>query len=150
MEQLKQDICMMRKENGKLKGELKLFRYYFLHLWRDKQRYAILEKPELRQELIESAQNLYDAVEANGLTLEDFGSKTYYVTFTPNKADMLGQSSGATLGGGATPSALFQSQTPMGNNFAAGGTPTGSVGGNNMMVVSTANVEGINNLFGWY
>lgn len=90
MEQLKQDICMMRKENGKLKGELKLFRYYFLHLWRDKQRYAILEKPELRQELIESAQNLYDAVEANGLTLEDFGSKTYYVTFTPNKAEVLG------------------------------------------------------------
>jgi hypothetical protein len=35
VEQLKQDICLMRKENNKLKGELKLFRYYFLNLWRD-------------------------------------------------------------------------------------------------------------------
>ena len=26
----------MKKENEKIKGDLKLFRYYFLHLWRDK------------------------------------------------------------------------------------------------------------------
>jgi len=39
----------MRKENAQLKGQMKLFRYYFLNLWRDKQhRNAIAEKPEFR------------------------------------------------------------------------------------------------------
>ena len=36
IESLKQEICRMKKDNEQLKGELKLFRYYFLHLWRDK------------------------------------------------------------------------------------------------------------------
>ena len=54
----------MRKENACMKGELKLFRSYFLQWWREKFRFAIMEKPELRQQLIESSQNLYDIVDA--------------------------------------------------------------------------------------
>ena len=53
IETLKQDIATMRKENAQLKGQMKLFRYYFLNLWRDKQhRNAIAEKPDFRQELV--------------------------------------------------------------------------------------------------
>lgn len=83
IETLKQDICTMRKDNEKLKGELKLFRYYFLHLWRDKYRKDInqYENQEFRHNLVQTTNKLYDNVEANGLILEDFGSKTYYLTF---------------------------------------------------------------------
>ena len=37
-----------------------MFRYYFLNMWKERSRIVIQEKPELKQELIESAQNLYD------------------------------------------------------------------------------------------
>lgn len=91
IETLKQDICSMRKDNEKLKGELKLFRYYFLHLWRDKYRKDInqYENQEFRHNLVQTTNKLYDNVEANGLILEDFGSKTYYLTF--NSEAQLGQ-----------------------------------------------------------
>jgi len=36
VETLKQDIAAMRKQNTELKGQQKLFRYYFLNLWREK------------------------------------------------------------------------------------------------------------------
>ena len=55
VEILKQEICAMRKDNQKLKGELKMFRYYFLNMWKERSRIVIQEKPELKQELIESA-----------------------------------------------------------------------------------------------
>ena len=54
----------MRKDNIKLKGQLKLFRYYFLQVWREKNRHTIENKPEFRQELVESTSNLYDEVQA--------------------------------------------------------------------------------------
>ena len=44
----------MRKDNQKLKGELKLFRYYFLNIWKDRSRMIINEKADLKQELIDS------------------------------------------------------------------------------------------------
>ena len=83
IETLKQEICSMKKDNEKLKGELKLFRYYFLHLWRDKHRKDLnqVENQELRHGLIQTTNRLYDTVEANGLILEEFGAKTYYLTF---------------------------------------------------------------------
>jgi hypothetical protein len=73
----------MKKDNEKLKGELKLFRYYFLHLWRDKYKKELNqpENQEFRHSLINSSTKLYDNVEAHGLILEEFGSKTYYLTF---------------------------------------------------------------------
>lgn len=74
----------MRKDNERLKGELKLFRYYFLHLWREKFRKDINqpENQQFRHQLIHSSSKLYDEVQANGLILEEFGAKTYYLTFT--------------------------------------------------------------------
>ena len=73
----------MRKENERIKGELKLFRYYFLHLWKDKYRRDIQapENNDFRHALIQNTSKLFDSVEAHGLILEDFGSKTYYLTF---------------------------------------------------------------------
>ena len=82
IETLKQSIASMRKDNARLKGELKLFRYYFLQVWREKQRHAIADKPEFRQELISTTKHLYDEVEANGLIIEEFGAKTFYLAFT--------------------------------------------------------------------
>ena len=38
VELLKQELCAMRKENQRIKGEQKLFRYYFLHMWKDRTR----------------------------------------------------------------------------------------------------------------
>jgi hypothetical protein len=55
VEILKQEICSMRKENQKMRGELKLFRYYFLNMWKDRSRIIIQDKPDLKQELIESS-----------------------------------------------------------------------------------------------
>lgn len=55
VEILKQEICQMRKDNQRLKGGLKMFRYYFLNMWKERSRILIQEKPELKQELIESA-----------------------------------------------------------------------------------------------
>ncbi len=50
---LKQDIAAMRKQNSDLKGQQKLFRYYFLNIWREKQhKNALADKPELRNELV--------------------------------------------------------------------------------------------------
>ena len=60
VEILKSELCSMRKDNVKLRGELKLFRYYFLNLWKERNRVHIMDKPELKQELIESPQYLYD------------------------------------------------------------------------------------------
>ena len=79
----------MKRENERLKGELKLFRYYFLHLWRDKYRkdISLPENQELRHGLVHSTNKLYDTLEANGLILEEFGSKTYYLTFN-NEAQL--------------------------------------------------------------
>ena len=79
--QLKQSIAAMRKDNARLKGELKLFRYYFLQVWREKQRHAIQDKPDFRQELICSTKHLYDEVDAAGLIMEEFGAKVFYLTF---------------------------------------------------------------------
>ena len=91
METLKQEVCQMKKDNQKLKGELKLFRYYFLHLWRDKYRKDINthENQEFRHQLVQNSNSLYDTIEANGLILEDFGSKTFYLTF--NNEEQLAQ-----------------------------------------------------------
>ncbi len=69
----------MRKDNTRLKGELKMFRYYFLNMWKERSRIVIQEKPELKQELVESAQNLYDQMKTEGIILEEFGSKVYYL-----------------------------------------------------------------------
>ena len=88
IDSLKQDIAAMRKDNAKLQGQLKLFRYYFLQVWREKNRHVIDSKPEFRQELVNSTQGLFDEVQAQGLHLEDFGSKCYYLAFVPGKADM--------------------------------------------------------------
>jgi len=53
VETLKQDIAKMRKENAEIKGQMKLFRYYFLHIWREKQhRHFLADKPEFRQSLV--------------------------------------------------------------------------------------------------
>ena len=79
VEILKQEICQMRKDNTRLKGELKMFRYYFLNMWKERSRIVIQEKPELKQELVESAQNLYDQMKTEGIILEEFGSKVYYL-----------------------------------------------------------------------
>lgn len=76
---LKQEICQMRKENNRIKGELKMGRHFFLNHWRDRYRIAINEKPELKQLLIESAQNLYDQMVTEGLILEEFGTKCFYL-----------------------------------------------------------------------
>ena len=54
VEILKQEICAMKKDNTKMKGELKMFRYYYLNMWKDRSRMIIQEKPDLKQELIES------------------------------------------------------------------------------------------------
>ena len=54
----------MRKDNAKLQGQLKLFRYYFLQVWREKNRHVIDNRPEFRQELINSTQGLFDEVQA--------------------------------------------------------------------------------------
>ena len=48
VEILKQEICQMRKDNTRLKGELKMFRYYFLNMWKERSRIVIQEKPELK------------------------------------------------------------------------------------------------------
>ena len=48
VEILKQEICQMRKDNSRLKGELKMFRYYFLNMWKERSRIVIQEKPELK------------------------------------------------------------------------------------------------------
>jgi hypothetical protein len=69
---------------------LKLFRYYFLQIWREKNRHAIADKQEFRQELVESTMNLWDEVQANGIVLEDFGAKTYFLTFVPKQAELFG------------------------------------------------------------
>jgi hypothetical protein len=50
-------------------------------VWREKHRHVIADKPEFRQELINSTQNLYDEVSAQGLIMEEFGAKTFYLTF---------------------------------------------------------------------
>lgn len=39
----------------------------------------IQEKPELKQELIESSMNLYDQMKTEGIILDEFGSKVYYL-----------------------------------------------------------------------
>ncbi len=111
----------MRKENAQLKGQMKLFRYYFLNLWRDKQhRNAIAEKPDFRQELVQSTQALFDEVNAQGLIVEDFGAKTYYLTFMHGKlseAANYHSAPGATpgVGLGFTPGLTPNGHTPMGS-----------------------------------
>jgi len=119
IESLKQEVCQMRKDNEKLKGELKLFRYYFLHLWKDKFKKDIQqpENNEFRHSLIQNTGKLYDTVEANGLILEDFGAKTYYLTF--NSEEQLQQFQASGAGKSAAPEHLIG--TPSGPMM--GGTP---------------------------
>ena len=64
MDTMKQNLAEMRKDNARLKGQLKLFRYYFLQIWREKNRHMIDNKTEFRQELVESTSNLFDEVQA--------------------------------------------------------------------------------------
>ena len=52
----------MRKDNAKLQGQLKLFRYYFLQVWREKNRSVIEQRPEFRQDLVTSTMGLFDEV----------------------------------------------------------------------------------------
>ncbi len=79
---MKQDIATMRKQNSVIKGHQKLFRYYFLHLWREKQhKNALADKPELRNELVQSSQALFDEMSSQGVVLEEFGAKTFYLSF---------------------------------------------------------------------
>lgn len=53
----------MRKQNADLKGQQKLFRYYFLNIWREKQhKHALADKPELRSDLVQSTQAFFDTV----------------------------------------------------------------------------------------
>ena len=67
-----------------IKGELKLFRFYFLHIWKEKYRKEVNqpENQEYRHSLVQSTNGLYDALKATGLVLEEFGTKTYYLAFT--------------------------------------------------------------------
>ena len=78
----------MRKENDEIRGQQKLFRYYFMSLWREKQhKHALMERMDLRQEMCKSStEALYDKVEAMGVCVEEFGSKTYYLQFCPSNA----------------------------------------------------------------
>jgi hypothetical protein len=120
VEILKQEICQMRKDNLRLRGELKMFRYYFLNIWKERSRIIIQEKPELKQELIESAQNLYDQMKTEGIILEEFGSKIYYL-----KIQMQTGSGGAVEG-------ILQQQasfTTPGGQTPMGGTPMGNQAG---------------------
>ena len=64
MDTMKQSLAEMRKDNKRLEGQLKLFRYYFLQVWREKNRHSIDNKPEFRQELVQSTSNLFDEVQA--------------------------------------------------------------------------------------
>ena len=122
VEILKQEICQMRKDNLRLRGELKMFRYYFLNMWKERSRIVIQEKPELKQELIESAQNLYDQMKTEGIILEEFGSKVFYL-----KIQM--QSGGVAQEGILQQQASFSTPggTPMGGT-PLGNQPTGSAG----------------------
>ena len=128
---LKQDIASMRKDNNRLQGQLKLFRYYFLQVWREKNRHAIDSRPEFRQELVNSTQGLFDEVQAQGLHLEDFGAKCYYLAFMPGKVEMIhgaaAQPAAFSASTNGTPGApqIILSQTP-GSGTPSGGTPMGS------------------------
>ena len=82
--QIKCDISQFKRENERLRGELKLFRYYFLNLWKERQSRYMINQPEndaLRQSVVASTNRLWDGVSASGLILEEFGAKTYYLAF---------------------------------------------------------------------
>eukprot|EP00347_Sterkiella_histriomuscorum_P007525 403348586 len=126
IQQLKQELCMMRKENQRVKGEQKLFRHYFLNMWKDKCRQYLFDKPELKLELIESCQNLYDQYEAIGVIMEEFGSKGYYLNFkfSGNALDQAQQ--------------MFnQNQLLTNSSTTAGGPPSGPVYGSTLGGPST-------------
>lgn len=95
LQQIKWDISQFKRENERLRGELKLFRYYFLHMWRERQSRFMLNQPEndaLRQAVVSSTNRLWDGVSASGLILEEFGAKTYYLAFqTMDQAANQGQ-----------------------------------------------------------
>jgi len=65
-----------------IEGQLKLFRYYFFTEWSDKNRARLMDKTELRHNLISNAEHLFEKIDATGIILEDFGAKTFYLTFT--------------------------------------------------------------------
>ena len=84
LQQIKWDISSFKRDNEKLRGELKLFRYYFLNLWKERQSRYMINQPEndaLRQSVVASTNRLWDGVSASGLILEEFGAKTYYLAF---------------------------------------------------------------------
>jgi len=82
--------------------------------------------------------------------MEEFGAKTFYLTFMPGKADIL-QTAAASAGtpGGFSPS-QFMSQTPGG---PIGGTPTGFTPSGpqqiNTSTVAASGTEAISNLISW-
>jgi hypothetical protein len=116
---LKQEICSMRKDNQRLKGELKMFRYYFLNMWKERSRIVISEKQELKQELVESAQNLYDQMKTEGIILEEFGSKVHYL-----KIQM---ASGSGAGAASSSEQTFNQHSAFtGTPGGPSGTPTGN------------------------
>ena len=41
-----------------------------------------MDKTELRHNLISNAEHLFEKIDATGIILEDFGAKTFYLTFT--------------------------------------------------------------------
>ncbi|CDW88536.1 UNKNOWN [Stylonychia lemnae] len=126
VELLKQELCMMRKENQRIKGEQKLFRYYFLNMWKDRSRQFFYDKPEMRMELLESSQNLYDQSEATGVIMEEFGSKGYYLNFVSQKVHGLEQLQQSMCNFAGTPGGANQSTTLGGpSTTLGGGTATG-------------------------
>lgn len=77
-EELKQNICRMRKENMEMLGSLKLFWHYFFTHWNERNRFD-LEDCELKQELIDSTDNLYHQTTASGVVKDELSSKYFYL-----------------------------------------------------------------------
>jgi hypothetical protein len=128
----------MRKENMELRGHQKLFRYYFLNLWREKpHKHVLQDKPELRNELIQSTQALFDEVKADGIVIEEFGAKTYHLGFHSSK-ELSGGQEGMTPG-------MTPGFTP---GFTPGMTPSGE--GNGTGSKSEAADAAIESLASWY
>lgn len=121
IQQLKQEISLFKKQNELIKGELKLFRFYFLHIWKDRYRKDINqpENQDYRHSLIESTNNLYDQLKATGLVLEEFGTKTYYLAFSSDMSMHNGSNADASMHGGYYMQSGMQTQqvTGMGRSI---------------------------------
>ena len=134
VEILKQEICQMRKEHNEMSGEQKMFRYYFLNVWKERMRIIIAERPELKHELIQTCRNLYDQIKTEGIILMEFGCKVYYLKIqveTGNTTEVVQnlQQAYTALNSAGYPGSTSGGPTPTGGYITPGGiTPSGPSG----------------------